>query len=109
MQRTLTNINFRDSWGSDVLKKSDTWLGDNANKYIATFRAYENIDSGGNPNDLICSPLEVWADDIDTIVNALKGYIIRNNLGAGNLSSVKVYRNDKPVATVFYNGRVEYT
>ena len=108
MQRTMFNTNTRYSWNRDILKKSDTWMGDSTNKYTAVFRAYGNIDRGENPDMEICPPLEIWADDIDTIVKALKGYIIRNNLGVGNLSSVEVKKNDKPVARVFYNSRVEY-
>lgn len=108
MQKSLTSVNSRNSWSPDILKKTDTWFGDNTNKYVSIFRAYGDVDHGENPDQLVTQPLEVWATDIDTIAQFLKGYISRNNLSAGNISSVEVKRNDKPVAKIFYNGRIEY-
>lgn len=107
MQRTMLNTNTRYDWTHDTLKKTDTWFENSADKYTAVFRAYGNIDHGEDPKREICLPLEIWANDIDTIVKALKGYIHRNNLGAENISSIEVCRDNHPVARIFFNGRVE--
>lgn len=107
MQRTMLNTNTRYDWTHDTLKKTDTWFGKKTDKYTAVFRAYGNIDHGEDPDREICLPLEIWANDIGTIQKAFIGFIHSNALGAGNISSVLVYRNNYPVARIFFNGRVE--
>lgn len=106
--KNMLSINSRDTWSPDFLKKTNAWLGDKKGKYVSTFRAYEDIDTGGDPDKYIVHPLEVWADDIDTIVKAFTGYIRRNNLSHRNISSTLILKNDKIIAKIYYNGEIDY-
>ena len=87
---------------------SNPFLAEDKSYYRATFRAYGNIDHDESPYLLVCPPLEVISADIDDIVRSMQEYIHRYSLGAGNMSAVTVSQNNKPVAEIYYNGRVQY-
>lgn len=107
-EKQMLNVNTRETWSPEFLRKTNAWLGDKTGKYVSTFRAYEDIDTGGDPDKYIVHPLEVWADDIETIVKSFAGYIKRNNLGYRNISSALILKDEKVIAKVYYNGRIEY-
>ena len=93
---------------SNTVRNSNPFLAGDSEYYRATFRAYVNIDHGESPHLLVCPPLDVISADINDIASSMRGYINRYGLGAGNMSTVTVSRNNKPVAKIFYNGRIQY-
>lgn len=93
---------------NNTVRNSNPFLAGDSGYYRATFRAYGNIDHGESPYLLVCPPLEVISADIDDIALSMRSYINRYGLGAGNMSTVTVSCNNKPVAKIFYNGRVQY-
>lgn len=93
-------------YNNSVMLSNPFLRGDNY--YRAVFRAYGDINRNENPYMLVCPSLEVVSADMDDIIRSLQGYIHRYNLGAGNLPSVTVVRNNKPVVKIQYNGQVQH-
>jgi len=78
--------------------------------YKVILSACGNIDHNENPFDNIVDYVEVLPQvveckSIEECQQAVSKYIDANNLGSGNWNGGKVFKNNKQVGYVSYNGR----
>lgn len=80
------------------------------NMYLVTLSACGNIDHDENPYDSIVdgNRVDTEVSEASTIKKCQEivcSYIQNNNLGAGNWNGGKVFKDNKQVGYISYNGR----
>jgi hypothetical protein len=78
--------------------------------YKVTLSACGNIDRGENPFDNIVKGVRVHkkvveCNSIEECQQKVRDYIEENYLGGSNWTGGKVFKNDKQVGYISYNGR----
>lgn len=76
-------------------------------KYEVKLIAHGNCDRVENPHKKICPSEAFRGNTIEEMQKAVREFITRNNLGAGNICMVDVMDLDKNevVGQISYNGR----
>lgn len=76
-------------------------------KYKVVLTAHGNIDHGANPYAMVAPPLNVFADTIEELQQAVRDYIEEYDLGGGNWTGGQVSETatGKKVGYISYNGR----
>jgi hypothetical protein len=78
--------------------------------YIVTLTAHGNIDHDENPYKNIVNGIEIEGkmvkmNTIEECQKAVRNYIMENDLGSGNWTGGKVYKDGKQIGYISYNGR----
>lgn len=76
-------------------------------KYKVALTAHGNIDHGANPYAMVAPPLNVFADTIEELQQAVRDYIEEYDLGGGNWTGGQVTETatGKKVGYISYNCR----
>ena len=85
-------------------------IGSRDARFRTVLLAYGNPDYGQNPHEPFCGSLTVYADAVEDLIREERNWIRENLLGSGNFVSAEVWDNrpgqgNRPVGTIYYNGR----
>lgn len=73
--------------------------------YSVTLSAHGNIDHDENPNLEVAEGRIAEATTIEECQQIVRGYIEENDLGGGNWTGGKVFKDGEQVGYISYNGR----